>query len=143
MKHIQPYTEFINESQLEPYNVGKGEFVTLVMDRVPERSEPFTAEEMKQLVALYNYLDPDKQGEWAHKQDSTYDRRFKITPNHDLSHHMGLWIGKNTDGTWSLQTSDQQGSYAWKDEYYILPTLAELVALAASKFKPIEWDQIR
>jgi hypothetical protein len=145
MKHLHTFSHHINESQSEPYKVGKREFVISVMNAVPQRSEPFTSEEGEKLHALYSYLDPTGKGEWVHKQNSTYDRRFKITDSINQTHRMSLWIGKNTDGTWSLQNAEvKEDAYSWTDAFFIFPSMQDAIGFISAKYGPkIKWEKIK
>ena len=145
MKHLHTFTQHLNESnesQSDRYKVTKSEFVNSVMDTVPLRSEPFTPDDMKLLDSICSLLlGPDTKSRKKmieYKPDSSYDARFKINLYGLHNEWKTIWIGKNTNNTWSLSTSDRDSN---PNDYshYIFPSQAELILFMLD----FEWAKIK
>jgi hypothetical protein len=150
MRHIATYQNFLleNESQLEPNEVTLEQFETDVIEQVLCRSEGFTKLEEETLRVLFRYLDPEETGNLFKDSESRYDRRLKIVKMENPNIPSAIWIGKNTNGTWSMETNDignreTQASVILGHRFYIFTDLKTLVWFMRTKFGPIEWIRVK
>ena len=149
MKHVQPYQEFINESQSEHRELTRQEFNNLTIQPTGKRNNyrwiPLTGDEKASLYSLYNYMDKNRVGRYNPESVPGEDLRFIIIMNWGESAYPRVQIGKLSPVMWTVNTSDDvQGEMYLETTYNTFKSLEGVIGFVADKYgPPIEWIKIK
>lgn len=152
MKHIQPYTEFINES--ESKELTRQEFTDLAIQSLGNKDlyrwDPINPEEEASLVSLFNHIDTNGGDSSYYKKLTGDDLRFRMVINQDKTEigrqgYPRIQVGKISSTMWTVDTSDDiPGEIYLSNSYNTFKSLQDAIAFIADKYGPkIKWDQIK
>jgi len=152
MKHLQPYTEFINESQAR--ELTRQEFTDLAIQSLDSKElyrwDPINPEEEESLVSLYNYINTNGEDGGYYKKLTGEDLRFRIVLNKDKTEigrqgYPRIQVGKISPTIWTVDTSDDiPGEIYLSNSYHTFPSLQDAITFIAAKYGPrTEWAKIR
>ena len=152
MKHIQPYQEFINES--ESKELTRQEFTDLAIQSLGNKElyrwDPINPEEEALLVSLFNHIDTNGGDGSYYKKLTGDDLRFRMVINQDKTEigrqgYPRIQVGKISSTMWTVDTSDDiPGEIYLSNSYNTFKSLQDAIAFIAAKYGPsIEWAEIR
>lgn len=153
MKHLQPYQEFINESDSPHKELTRQEFNQLAIQNIGSRElyrwDPLNRGEEESLVSLYNYLDTNGEGRCTTEAVPGEDLRFRIIlkkePDPVMSGYPRIQIGKISPTLWTVDTSDEIPDDLYLvNSYNTFPSLEGAIGFVADKYGPaIGWTEIK
>jgi hypothetical protein len=152
MKHIQPYQEFINES--ESKELTRQEFTDLAIQSLGNKElyrwDPINPEEEASLVSLFNHIDTNGGDGSYYKKLTGDDLRFRMVINQDKTEigrqgYPRIQVGKISSTMWTVDTSDDiPGEIYLSNSYNTFKSLQDAIAFIAAKYGPaIKWAEIR
>jgi hypothetical protein len=147
MKHLQPYTEFINESQQLPDGVEQLDSQNY-FDARRGRSIPLSTEDIEKVESLMKLTGAINRHEHL-RNKSTPDNELIICKDKTpYSYIPPIACFGKTDGIYDLTLNIESDLYNKK--YYSSPTLEPLIQIAleaflgSGKFKPqLKWETIK
>jgi hypothetical protein len=152
MKHVQPYQEFINES--ESKELTRQEFTDLAIQSLGNKElyrwDPINKEEEASLISLFNYINFKNEDGSYYKKLEGNDLRFRIVLNKDKTEigrqgYPRIQVGKISTAMWTVDTSDDiPGEIYPAYTYNTFKSLQDAIAFIADKYGPsIEWAEIK
>jgi hypothetical protein len=152
MKHVQPYQEFINES--ESKELTRQEFTDLAIQSLGNKElyrwDPINPEEEASLVSLFNHIDTNGGDGGYYKKLTGEDLRFRIVLNKGKTEigrqgYPRIQVGKISTTIWTVDTSDDiPGEIYLSNSYNTFTSLQDAIAFIAAKYGPrTEWVKIR
>lgn len=152
MKHVQPYQEFINESQSR--ELTRQEFTDIAIQSLGNKElyrwDPINKEEETSLVSLFNFIDVNGGDSSYYKKLEGDDLRFRMVINQDKTAigrqgYPRIQVGKISTTMWTVDTSDDiPGEIYLANTYNTFKSLQDAIAFIAAKYGPtIKWDQIK
>ena len=152
MKHVQPYQEFINES--ESKELTRQEFTDLAIQSLGNKElyrwDPINPEEEASLVSLFNHIDTNGGDSSYYKKLTGDDLRFRMVINQDKTEigrqgYPRIQVGKISSTMWTVDTLDDiPGEIYLSNSYNTFKSLQDAIAFIADKYGPsIEWAEIK
>jgi hypothetical protein len=152
MKHVQPYQEFINES--ESKELTRQEFTDLAIQSLGNKElyrwDPINPEEEASLVSLFNHIDTNGGDSSYYKKLEGDDLRFRMVLNRDKIEisrqgYPRIQVGKISTTMWTVDTSDDiPGEIYLANTYTTFKSLQDAIGFVAAKYGPtIEWIKIK
>jgi len=142
MKHLQPFTEYIRESEHEadPNEIDASTYIPLLGKTRSNHSNRFTDEDLERLTALHKFLGgkmplpiPDKPSMFR-----------ELTIAVGQTGYPRLYPAKQEDGTWLLRTQKDNPAITLEEGYYLFTNIEEMIQFIAAKYGPrIDWTEIR
>ena len=144
MKHLQPYTEYIRESAQErdPNQIYSMEYISLLGKRQLKPINEFDDEDKVKLEELCKFLSDSTPAD--QKITSTYPTGLESTIIIGGTTYPRLYMGKQSDNSWTLRTQDENPAVALSEKYYHFPSIEEMIRFIAANYGPkINWSEIK
>jgi len=142
MKHLQPFTEYIRESEhkADPNEIDASTYISLLGKAQLNHYKQYTNEDQEKLTALCEFLGgtmplpiPDKPSMFR-----------ELTIAVGKTGYPRLYPAKQEDGTCLLRTQKDNPAITLEEGYYLFPNIEEMIQFIAAKYGPrIDWTEIR